>query len=244
MFIYPYMRGSNSCKLLKEQLNIKCIKLVNSRFKGKKEKLIINWGCSKLSDEAMKCNILNHPDNIPNAIDKRKFFELTGELSVPYTLSKEEATEWLKKSKVVVRHVVNGYGGNGIEIIEEGNLPDAPLYTKYIPKDEEYRLHVFQGKVFFVQRKARRKDVPDDLVNWKVRNLAGGFIFASQNVDVPEIAKEAAIVIQQKLKLDFCAIDMIYNKKSDKWYALEANTAPGICGVTLEKYVEQFRGLK
>ena len=39
------------------------------------------------------------------------------------------------------------------------------------------------------------------------------------------------------LGLDFGAVDIIYNKQEDKWYVLEVNTAPGIYGTTLDKYV-------
>src|SRR3546814_6628533 len=47
-----------------------------------------------------------------------------------------------------------------------------------LPKKQEYRVHVLNGKVVDVQRKARVKDFPDDKVNWKIRNHDNGFIYA------------------------------------------------------------------
>jgi D-alanine-D-alanine ligase-like ATP-grasp enzyme len=41
--------------------------------------------------------------------------------------------------------------------------------------------------------------------------------------------------------LDFGAVDVIWNEKEDKYYVLEVNTACGLEGTTLDKYVEQFR---
>lgn len=243
MFIYPYASGSKSVKALKKTINCKIIKREHSKFKGSQEKVVVNWGCSSLPDNVLNSIIVNNPLNVKNASDKRKFFELVGDLSVPSTTDIEVAKGWIKDGyKVVIRNVVNGHSGEGIEIVDkEEALHAAPLYTKYVNKKEEYRIHVFKGKVFFVQRKARDKSVPDEKVNWKVRNVKGGFIFANKDVDVPKVAKESAIIIAQKLGLDFCAIDMIYNEKGNKWYALEANTAPGLQGRTLEKYCEQFK---
>jgi glutathione synthase/RimK-type ligase-like ATP-grasp enzyme len=119
-------------------------------------------------------------------------------------------------------------------------LVDAPLYTRYIKKKEEYRIHVFQGDAFFVQRKARKKEVPDDQVNWKVRNLAGGFIFANQNVEVDDVARNEACNAVAALALDFGAVDIIRGTDG-KYYVLEVNTACGLEGTTLEKYVEKFQ---
>ena len=74
---------------------------------------------------------------------------------------------------VVARTILNGNSGAGIVLVEnEEQLVDAPLYTVYIPKKQEYRVHVFRGQVLDVQRKARKQDVPDDEVNWKIRNMA------------------------------------------------------------------------
>lgn len=242
MFIYPYNPASESAKALKDGLGAKFIKHENSKFKGKADKVVINWGSSKLPDEAFKCVVLNNTKIVAAAIDKLAFFQINKDIAPPFTTDIEEAKAWLKKGlTVVVRNKVKGHGGEGIEIVSNlEELKPAPLYTRYIPKKEEYRLHVFRGEVFFVQRKARVKEVADEKVNWQVRNMAGGFIFANQGVDVCEEARQMAVDCVKNLGLDFGAVDLIFNERSNRYYALEVNTAPGLCGTTLTKYVEQF----
>lgn len=248
MWIYSHNPNSESAKALKEALGIRKIKNEGSRFKGKQDKLVINWGSSAPIEEVVKCNILNSPHAIRKAVNKLQAFKTLSEgVDIPeWTESQQEACKWLEDGcTVVARTVVEGFGGEGIVLVENGaELPVAPLYTKYIPKTEEYRVHVFKDEAFFVQRKARKKEVPDAQVNWKIRNLAGGFIFANQDVDVPNEAKEAAVKAVKLLGLDFGAVDIIWNKKRDKYYILEINTAPGLAGSTLEKYAEQFRKYK
>lgn len=248
MWIYSHNKASEGAKALKEALNIRKIKNENSKFKGAANKLVINWGSSAPPEAVLECNVLNHPHAIRKAVNKLQAFQILSEgVDVPeYTESREEANKWLAEGfTVVARTIVEGHGGEGIVLVENvAELPNAPLYTKYIPKAEEYRVHVFKDEAFFVQRKARKKEVPDGEVNWKIRNLAGGFIFANQDVDVPPEAKEAAVKAVKLLGLDFGAVDIIWNKKRNKYYTLEVNTAPGLQGTTLEKYSEQFRKMK
>lgn len=245
MFIYAYKQASESAKSLRQSLNIKQVKNEGSVFKGSNKKTVINWGATQVSPEIAKCTILNHPDAVKRATDKLQAFKILSEGGdvPPFTAAKEEALKWLAEGKTVVaRTVVNGHGGAGIVLAEnEAELPNAPLYTKYIPKSEEYRVHVFKDEAFFTQRKARKAEVPDEQVNWKVRNLEGGFIFAHQNVEVAKECQEAAVKAVKALGLDFGAVDIIWNKKQNKYYVLEVNTAPGLQGTTLERYSEQFK---
>jgi glutathione synthase/RimK-type ligase-like ATP-grasp enzyme len=124
---------------------------------------------------------------------------------------------------------------------------EAPLYTQYVPKRHEYRVHVFQGRVIDVQRKARRHDVADEDVNWKVRNNANGFIFA-RNGDalgtVPDDVLYEATKAVTSLNLDFGAADVIFNEREALAYVLEVNTAPGLVGTTLENYTAAFEAYR
>lgn len=245
MKLYSYNNGSASAKALAEALNIKLVKHEGKplRFKGP----LINWGNSKPIARHIECGgCLNPPASVANAVNKLKAFKLMADkVSLPvWTEDAVEAAKWLADGNaVVVRHKLNGHSAEGLEIVEKGEIPKAPLYTKYIKKDQEWRVHVFKGQVFFVQRKARKKDVPDDQVNWQVRNLKGGFIYAHQDVVASEKVKEQAIAAITALELDFGAVDIITNKRGDA-YVLEVNTACGLEGTTLERYVEQFKGLE
>lgn len=243
-FIYPYKPGSNSARELARGLNTKRISHNNSRFRGTKDKLVVNWGATALPPEVAKANLLNLPECVRKASDKLQFFR-NAECRKP-----EFFTNWIEAleygvengATIVVRHVLNGHSGEGIVLVNPGEyMPeDAPLYTVYVPKKQEYRVHVFNGQVIDVQRKARKQDVPDDQVNWKVRNNANGFTFARHGDalgDVPADVIHQAVSAVVSVGLDFGAADVIFNERSGLAYVLEVNTAPGLVGTTLENYV-------
>ena len=242
MKLYPYNQGSKSAKALAKALGIKRL---NKHGKPIKCNTVINWGCSGFERTIHYDNILNSPTGVSWAINKlRAFKALDGHVSIPdFTEDAVEASKWLAEGvTVVARTKLTGHSGEGIILVEKGQeLPRAPLYVKYIPKTDEYRLHVFRDKVFFVQQKKRNKDIPDDKVDWKVRNHGNGFIYAHKDVDVNNVAKSCAIMAIKTLGLDFGAVDIIYNKKQDRFYVLEINTACGLEGTTLDKYVEVFK---
>lgn len=258
VFIHAYNMGSESAKALADATGFKRIKLEGSRFKGGNDKTVINWGCSKLPDEVMKCRVINVPYAVSIASNKLKFFNRIAEyneiandegrvcVEVPaITTDKADALNWVKHGSIVVaRTVLNGNSGEGIVIVEkEEDMVDAPLYVLYIPKKQEYRIHVRNGEVVDVQRKARRKDLPDDKVNWRVRNHDNGFIFARNDVACPEGVTKQAVLAVEAVGLDFGAVDIIFNDKYKKAIVLEINTAPGLTGTTLDGYANAFKEL-
>lgn len=300
MILYPYKPGSESAKELAEAIGIKRISHKNSKFKPAPNKVIINWGASKMPEELLQCKILNNPDAVAIASNKLHFFQRVRPADVGYckivhmpsgkehrlpadhgyvkgiepgdvceadpdykvlwnrpekdyprvpryTTSKKEASLMIGAGEVVVaRTKLTGNSGEGIVIAKEvEELVDAPLYVEYVPKKQEYRIHILNGQVVDIQRKARRKDVPDEQVNWMVRNHDNGFIFARDEAlgEVPEDVTHQALLAVSKCGLDFGAVDVVYNEKRQLAYVLEVNTAPGLSGATLAGYAERFKEL-
>tara|TARA_R110000744_G_scaffold103210_1_gene197990 strand:+ start:1152 stop:2024 length:873 start_codon:yes stop_codon:yes gene_type:complete len=256
MFIFPYKNASASAKALGLGLGAKRIKTANSRFKGSPDKVVINWGSSELPDEVMKCMVINPPAITNVASNKLKFFEAMlhfnennddGDwVNIPeFTTDEDQAADWVDMGGIVVaRHKLTGNSGEGIELMEgefDEDAPIAPLYVKYMPKKQEYRVHVANGQVVDLQRKARRHDVADEDVNWRIRNHDNGFIFARNELDVPHSVSRQAVMACKAIGLDFGAVDIIYNERHQSAYVLEINTAPGLTGQTLEGYVERFK---
>jgi glutathione synthase/RimK-type ligase-like ATP-grasp enzyme len=246
MKIYSYNQGSASAKVLAQGLGIKRIKRDGKALTIREN--VINWGCSEPTrDMLFTEGLVNTFTAVKRASNKLSAFNaMEGTVSIPeWTESRIEASKWLAEGiTVVARTILNGHSGKGIFICtkeDEVAMPAASLYVKYIPKKEEYRLHVHNKRVFFIQKKMRKLDVPDDDVNWKVRNHQNGFIYANKDVAVAQEACNNAIAAITALGLDFGAVDIIWNEKQDKYYVLEANTAPGLSGVSVEKYVEQFK---
>ena len=236
LFVLPYKSGSASANVLATGLSARRIKLKNSRYSHREGDVIINWGNSTTD---LPC--INSGPAVATASNKLSAFEALAGFGVEipdYTTDKQVAAEWAKSGTVVVRSVLSGHSGRGITITEDAdNIPDAPLYTKYIKKRHEYRVHVVDGEVIDTQQKRRRTDTPDDEVDWQVRNYDNGFIYAREDVQPCSVRDSIAIAAVAALDLDFGAVDIIYNAHRDQYYVLEVNTAPGLTGTTLSNYI-------
>lgn len=249
--VIPYKAGSASAAALADGLGGLRLRTENSRFRPRQGDVIVNWGSQReahLKDTPAR--LLNDPELIVWVSDKLRFFKLMKE-NVPELIPPfwtEKSGIWGGDYPVVCRTILNGHSGQGIVIANnESELVDAPLYVKYMKKKHEYRVHVgkVEGRknpdtIIAVQRKARNKSVPDELVNWHVRNHANGFIFARNESTAPVAVLDAARQAFEFTGLDFGAVDVIYNERDNKAYVLEINTAPGLAGSTVDDYVRYF----
>lgn len=146
--------------------------------------------------------------------------------------------------RIVCRSLLNSSSGKGITIVERGQeLPNVPLYTEYIPKKKEFRVHVYNNRVIDVAEKRKRKGHEGER-DTQVRNLANGYIFAREQLVEPTGLRDLALSAVSALNRTQGAVDIIWNEKQDKCYVLEVNANPGMEGTTLKKYVaaikEQF----
>lgn len=248
MFIYPYKVGSKSVKNLKEGAGYKIIRREGSKYKGGSHKVVLNWGNRTLPEEVLKSEVLNFPPAVALASDKLAFFNAAHEtVQVPsFTTDKGLAHQWMADSggTIVVRETLSGHSGEGIVLIdsenewEEYDHSRAKMYVEYIPKKEEYRVHVMGGQVIDVQRKARRNDFPNNAVNWKIRNHSNGFVFAREGVSPDKDVLDQSLKAIDATGLDFGAVDVIWNAHRGKAYVLEINTAPGLEGSTVLNYIK------
>ncbi len=246
MFIYAHNQGSEGAKALADAIGAKRIKHTNSQFKPSPRKTIINWGSSKMPDAYRVCNVLNLPGQIALIANKLKFFEEVsgGAVRIPdFTTDIAVARQWQAEGfEVCERHVLSGHSAEGLRFVPQGvDIQRAPLYTKYVPKKDEFRVHFMNGEILFTQQKKRRLDVEDDKVNWKIRNHDNGFIYARDNIQVPADVTAQALALIEVTGLDFGAIDVIYNRKNDQAFVLEVNTAPGLEGQSVVDYAEAFK---
>jgi glutathione synthase/RimK-type ligase-like ATP-grasp enzyme len=237
--------------MLAEGLGVRRIAHENSRFRGRPERTVLNWGSSDLPDTVMRCNVINAPNAVGRATNKRSFFnhlnDYRSTINLPdFTTSHEEAIRRVASGQVMVaRTVLQGHSGRGIVLMERDhpeNFVEAPLYTNYIKKVDEYRVHVVNNRVIDVQRKALSSEAAArGDANFCVRNHANGFIYARSDVNIPDSAKDMAKEVIRVLGLDFGAVDIIYNRHYNRYYVLEVNTAPGLEGTTLTNYINAFR---
>ena len=243
IYLYGYNTASQGLKELSLALGVKRLKHQNSTFKPKKTRAVVNWGSSSCPYNPDHLGaLLNKPAAVAKVTNKITAFKLFDQhCRVPdWSEDKDDADAWqIEGSAVMARKIVNGHSGLGIVYCGEDDvIPPAPLYTRYVKKVDEYRVHLFRGTAsFFIQRKARKTE--HGTPNWHVRNLAGGFVYASTPEAIgnvpPDVLTQARAAFEHS-GLDFGAVDVIWNSHEQQAYVLEINTAPGLQGRTLEFY--------
>lgn len=239
--VFPYKQGSRSARALADALGGRVLRLEGSTYRYREGDLLIGWGASETPFLAGY-----NTRGLAQASNKLTAFNLmqAAGVRVPrFWTSRDEIPEDVRYP-IVCRTVLNGHSGRGIVLADTADqIVDAPLYVEYFPKAEEYRIHVVGDRVIARQRKARRLDVADENVNWRIRNHDNGFIFARDNVNPPQDVELQAIAAVQALGLDFGAVDIGWNERRQQAAVFEVNTAPGLEGETVNDYAEAFRNL-
>lgn len=233
-------RPSDSAELISKQPGF------GRSLKGgriKPDDIVINWGsASKLKLDKSPKRVYNSPEAVLRASNKLRTFKEFSEHNVPtpaWTTDAEVAKGW--DHTVFARTKLSGHSGDGIVIVPKGDdIPEAPLYTYYIFKEREFRVHVVNGRVIDTQRKIR--DTSREVTSWKIRSHENGFIFARNGLTADPELEQVAINAIAALGLDFGAVDIIQDK-DNKYYVLEVNTAPGLEGATVTNYTNAFMGL-
>jgi len=251
--IRAYKSYSESARALADKLGCKVLRDRGSTFRyNPRRHKVINWGGSVNSHGVSNLEFINPPSNTAMSTDKLRFFraiESSNDVNElvpipPYTTNKQVAQEWLNDGKkVCARASLTGNSGAGLSILRMGDqLPDVPLYVKYIPKTDEYRIHVVKVRDEYNTRVVKKKlkhDAPANR-NKLIRNHENGYIFSANVDNIPLCVNVAAINAIKAMQLDFGAVDIGYNSKTDTCIVYEVNTAPGIEGTTVDWYAEQF----
>ena len=247
VYIYQH-HPSAGARELARAVGGRRIRTQRSQYVYRPSHLVVNWGSSRCP---YPC--LNSPMAVARASNKLSaFYSLRDHnVSIPeFTTHFNEAARWLEEGNTVVsRMTLTGRGGAGIIITtpgaqsgEEQILPDnAPLYVKYVKKQHEYRVHVFDREVIDIQQKRRIRGAE---VNNQIRNHMNGWVFARNDIDAPSYSVlDAALTACRALGLDFGAVDVIWNSRYQQAYVLEVNTAPGLEGTTVVNYSNAIRGI-
>jgi D-alanine-D-alanine ligase-like ATP-grasp enzyme len=241
--VYPYKGGSKSAKLLADVLGGRVLRKVGSKYRYREGDLIINWGGGDCPFTGR--GVANQPNAIEPASNKLKCFNLMKEagVSIPRFWTRREDIP-NDAFPVMCRTILQGHSGAGIVVAENRDqLVAAPLYTQYVKKKHEYRVHALRRPgadttSIIVQRKAKRNGVEE--ANFKIRNLANGFVYVIDGM-VPAIIVNEAKKALESTGLAFGAVDVIWNEHQNKAYVLEINTAPGLEQRTAEAYARAFQ---
>lgn len=245
--IYPYNMTSMSARLLRDSFREDGVrsKLVwpDRNYRGRPHHKVLVWGNSTIPnwwDNISFQNRINSPQLVASVVNKLSFYNMMEGLVPAFTTSREEAQEW--GCSVIARHILNGREGRGCEFVPAGEqLPDAPLYSAYFRSVREYRVHVITcGNAWQIMDKQEKRRVNGENANRRVRSHDNGWIFARENVNLPNGYVEVLEDAVSRLPLhhahhNILAIDLIYSQRNGL-RVLEANTAPGIEGTTRINY--------
>ena len=237
LYFYLYDKYSVAGRELARACNAKTIKLEDTRFRPAPDKLVINWGNS---NPAVPVD-LNQPRSVGRAIHKLRAFERFQQMGVScplFTQSVVIAQEWSDSNyRVVGRDLEGASGGRGITLYDRGaQIGNHRFYTRYVKKQREFRIHVFNGDVIFQQEKLKKNGVEDR--DKYIRSHNRGWVFAFRHLEedpVPESVITTAINAIETLELDFGGVDIGYHELTGAT-VFEVNTAPGIEETSLDAY--------
>lgn len=244
IYFWAYNNGSGSVNQLCERLDARAIKHARSNYRPRPTDLRIGWGFAR----PIGLPILNRAESVALAISKRRTFQTLTEAGVPtvvWTNQQEVANEWNSRGRILGRDKDHGSQGEGITVYNKGSqVGRHAFYCKYFRKRREFRLHVWQGRVIFVQEKLRKEGFKEDTkYDAYVRSHHRGWIFAFNHLGAnpcPQGIAEVAVAAVRALRLDFGAVDIGWNEKEGPC-VFEINTAPGIEESSLDAYVEAIR---
>ena len=213
----------------------------NGRFSGRSWDNVIRYG----STTPVHANVreVNKLKSVVSASDKLLSLRMLSSAGISCPEHFEDPTS-RKIQFPLLGRLSSGMRGEDIvvffqnrDMVECCKNRHFDLFTKYIPKKEEYRVHVIGGKIAKAAYKEFRGD-PNKQHGFRslVWNKKNGFFFKKVLVrDCPETAKSLAASTVSCLGLDFGAVDIILGDDGG-WYVLEVNTAPGLSRVALSVY--------
>ena len=230
-------RPSDSAAALATYLGITRLSSISSRFRGRASDIIINWGNVR---QVHPSQYLNPLDAVKSAANKLTTFQLLQSAGVsipPYFTSLSDLDA---DTTYVARTTLTGHSGEGIVVGTPSELPSAPLYTTFLRKKYEYRAIVVGDSVVDVKQKLRRQDFEGER-SAHVWNHSNGFIYARNDITIPDTLNSLAIAAVAALGLTYGAVDIICHRGI--LYVLEVNTAFGLEGTTTQLVGDAIRTL-
>ena len=246
-YLFPYKLASLSCKALADAMELTRIKPINSAYKPKQEDVIINWGSHNeaINQLASNLRVINHPSNVEAASNKLSAFRALTDagINVPvyFTPDRFNQIPEAKRNKLYARTLLESHSGNGIHVVDYAGFQalgnQVKLVTLPVDNTSEWRVHVVNGRVIFVQKKAKPTGTD---ANPDIKTHAHGWIFKHMDIKPPQSMQNLAINAVAALGLDFGAVDIAYNKNTKTSTVFEINTAPGLEGETINAYRDAF----
>jgi hypothetical protein len=219
------------------------IRLLSTNLKSGSLKRVAEGLSKKLGYKVWR-SVKKYPNRIHllygdqrDKIQQYKWFTDNAISALVWTTDHKAAKAWCQEGNVVVcRTLTKASEGKGIVVAETPEqVVMAPVYTIYKKKKKEFRVHIFKDSVVHVLEKRKKQGVEGDS---KIRNTANGYVFCSENVVEPEGLRELALKASKVTQSDFKGVDVGYNELKKELFIIEVNSAPGIEGTNVTRYVQ------
>jgi glutathione synthase/RimK-type ligase-like ATP-grasp enzyme len=252
VILFPYnMETVQSDARIQERIeelrpDLDCIRVYPNRaYRPTAGDLIVGWGAGDPAawyERAARLRYLNKPSAVAQCVSKITTLRrlAAGNVTgiVPWAVRRAEALTWAREGyRVMARTMTEGRDGEGAQILntpEEVTASDAPLYTMFIPKAAEYRVHVFDDAIIGKQLRVRRDDA--QITNQHIRTSANGWgLTRDWDVEIPALILEDSRRAVASLGLTFGAVDI----GVDRWgrhFVFEVNSAPEVLGPGVDRY--------
>lgn len=216
------------------------------RFAPEPGDFIVNWGASYPPDWVhaltSKNKVFNHWSAVGNSVSKLysfRNFKANGIPTPDWTENQGKALVWLEQGyDVCARTEVHSYDGKGLVLLraKKGDLVWAPLYTKFIESDEEFRVYVVKGEFIDGLYKYPKADSKSDII----RTETNGWEYGRAPEKITKKMKEIAVAAIEANGMDFGGVDIIKDLSGDL-FVLETNSEPGIGHITAKRFADAFR---
>lgn len=191
-------------------------------------------------------NEINSKEFIRTCSNKYRFSQFCKERGIETPQFYKYPDKKPEKYPIIVRKTLTGFGGKGIQIINnEKELEDmwdysywwTPMYN-FI---SEYRAHVLGGEIVRIFKKERNEGLEEE--KYPIRNFHLGYHFSNRDIEKFPKAKELINKIDpefQKIGGHFYGIDIGYIKDGEegKYIVIENNTSPGLNPNVAKIYAE------
>lgn len=250
LILLPYKQTSKGAAQVARALALNAVTR-DARFNPERPVAVLNWGRGDFPvwrDHVTR--FINPPDAVVKAINKVqsfRAFQRAGVPCAPFTTSRREAEGWLRERNrplaVLCRTELEGKDAAGLVVARELNqIVDAPLYTRYVKKLHEYRVHVMNGECFYVNKKVKKAAdaVPRD-ANPLIRSGSHGWFFHDvEGIPLSAAVQQACVDAVQALGLDFGGVDVGVTAEGTP-VIYEVNTAPEMGPNSTRHYKEAFK---
>lgn len=220
-----------------------------------RHKKVVCWGARLPRDDNSRFRIrrllhikyLNSVFHICANTDKGRSLKRFNKTSIsPMVFDKDNIIQAIQDGEVnypVIGRERSHIGGQDADMclsMRDIRNSDSNHYINYIPPENEYRVHIFQGNIIRISKKVTSSS--DETTNNWIRSRENGWRMTHLNnySSVPHNVVEAAVEAIKIQKLDFGAVDIIYGENNNA-YVLEVNTGPGLDDDGLDLYENKIR---